>query len=92
MPLRESLLMMQVFDQIREQGEFVYPDETPDPARTRLKVELFGLRFRLEVGKLLLAFVAIDLRESLLMMQVFDQIREQGEFVYPEELETLELK
>ncbi|KWU44608.1 NAD(P)-binding protein [Rhodotorula sp. JG-1b] len=34
----------------------------------------------------------MPLRESLLMMQVFDQIREQGEFVYPEELETLELK
>ncbi|GJN93159.1 hypothetical protein Rhopal_006206-T1 [Rhodotorula paludigena] len=33
----------------------------------------------------------MPLRETLLMMQVFDEIRRQGEFVYPEELETLEL-
>ncbi|GAA5984692.1 hypothetical protein JCM10908_003462 [Rhodotorula pacifica] len=34
----------------------------------------------------------MPLRETLLMMQVFDEIRKQGDFVYPEELETLELK
>ncbi|GAA5836721.1 hypothetical protein JCM9279_007636 [Rhodotorula babjevae] len=33
----------------------------------------------------------MPLRETLLMMQVFDEIRKQGEFVYPEQLETLEL-
>ncbi|BGP51127.1 hypothetical protein JCM10450v2_007056 [Rhodotorula kratochvilovae] len=33
----------------------------------------------------------MPLRETLLMMQVFDEIRKQGEFVYPEELETLDL-
>ncbi|BGO94997.1 hypothetical protein NBRC10512_006538 [Rhodotorula toruloides] len=34
----------------------------------------------------------MPLRETLLMMQVFDEIRKQGNFTYPPELETLELK
>ncbi|GAA6046697.1 hypothetical protein JCM3770_003122 [Rhodotorula araucariae] len=34
----------------------------------------------------------MPLRETLLMMQVFDEIRNQGAFVYPEVLETLDLR
>jgi len=32
----------------------------------------------------------MTLSETVLMMEVFDEIRKQGEFVYPESLETLE--
>ena len=34
----------------------------------------------------------MPLRDTILMMEVFDEIRRQGEFVLPEAVETLELK
>lgn len=33
----------------------------------------------------------MPLRDSVLMMEVFDEIRKAGQFVLPEQVETLEL-